>query len=119
MEQIPISTRGYNWGSTAFIDTDLVFSTHGKQVFSVPLDQVANSVVNAKTEVGLEFAPARREKGDRVHEDTLVEMRFYVPGGVTEGSKSLLIQIKSGLKKTQGSSKMLRKLKLKKRFYKI
>jgi hypothetical protein len=49
------------------------------------LTDVANTTVSGKSEVSIEFALARHEKGEKVQEDSLVEARLYIPGGVTEG----------------------------------
>ena len=49
------------------------------------MTDVANTAVSAKSEVSIEFALPRHEKGEKVLEDSLVEVRLYIPGGVTEG----------------------------------
>ena len=53
--------------------------------FEIPLTEVANTAVSGKSEASVEFSLPRHEKGEKVQEDSLVEIRFFIPGGVTEG----------------------------------
>ncbi len=56
-----------------------------EKAFEIPLTEVANTTVSGKSEVSVEFSLPRHEKGEKIQEDSLVEVRFYIPGGVTEG----------------------------------
>ncbi|KAJ3253307.1 FACT complex subunit [Boothiomyces macroporosus] len=82
LEHKEVSTRGYNWGQAEFQDSSLTFTVHNKQAFELPLTEVANTVVSGKSEVSIEFAVP---KDVAKRQDALVEVRFYVPGGATEG----------------------------------
>jgi structure-specific recognition protein 1 len=76
-----VSTRGYNWGSVDFEQSQLQFTVQEKQLFEIPLTQVSNTTVSGKNEVSVEFQLPRKDvKGDQ-----LVEVRFYVPGTATQG----------------------------------
>ncbi|KAJ3361203.1 FACT complex subunit [Kappamyces sp. JEL0680] len=98
LDTIEVSTRGYNWGQAEFQGSQMTFNVHGKQAFEIPLSDVANTLVAGKSEVSVEFAMPRKEKNERILEDSLVEIRFYIPGGVTES------MIRDG----QGDAKVLK-----------
>ena len=82
LEQKDLSLRGWNWGSSAFQNNQLIFSVANKTAFEVPLNEVANTSLASKTEVMIEFAPPDliEANGQKIKEDVLVEMRFFVPG---------------------------------------
>jgi structure-specific recognition protein 1 len=81
LEEVHTSTRGYNWGSVDFDQSQLQFNVQEKVCFDLPLNQVSNTAVSGKNEVSVEFQLPRKDvKGDQ-----LVEIRFYVPGSVTQG----------------------------------
>lgn len=83
LEQKELSLRGWNWGTTAFQNNQLIFSVSNKTAFEVPLNEVANTSLASKTEVMIEFAPpdlGPEAQGQKIKEDILVEMRFFVPG---------------------------------------
>ncbi|KAI8893405.1 hypothetical protein BC833DRAFT_608471 [Globomyces pollinis-pini] len=86
LEPKEISTRGYNWGQAEFQNSMLSFSVHNKEAFEIPLTDVVNTTVSGKNEVLVEFnAPKSVNPKERTREDSLVEIRFYIPGNVTEG----------------------------------
>jgi len=81
LEQKELSLRGWNWGRTEFQGTQLSFLVGNRQVFEVPLTEVANTT-STKNEVALEFT--QPESGNKkIKEDTITEMRFYIPGMAT------------------------------------
>ena len=81
LEPKAISTRGYNWGNIDFESSQLIFSVGDLEAFEVPLNQVASTKAQGKNEVTVEFNPSK----SRSAQDSLVEVRFYVPGTVTQG----------------------------------
>ncbi|KAI8924854.1 hypothetical protein BC831DRAFT_292356 [Entophlyctis helioformis] len=87
LDPVDVSIKGYNWGTVDFQSSTLSFNVAKKLAFEVPLTQVANTAVGGKNEVSIEFAPtsAPSAPGRRAQEDTLVEIRFFVPGMVTAG----------------------------------
>lgn len=80
------SIKGWNWGSTEFRGSEMQFMVGSNPAFTLPLTQVASTALAGKNEVALDFAAgpaptdpvARRRAGD-----SLVEIRFYVPGMAT------------------------------------
>jgi structure-specific recognition protein 1 len=81
LEQKELSLRGWNWGRTEFQGTQLSFLVGNRQVFEIPLTEVANTT-STRNEVALEFT--QPESGNkRIKEDTITEMRFYIPGMAT------------------------------------
>ena len=87
--QREVSVKGYNWGSADFKDRTLTFSVQQKCAFDIPLTHVANTMTGTKNEVAVEFPPPPpadpSKPRDKQREDALVEIRFYVPGMVTQG----------------------------------
>ncbi|TPX35321.1 hypothetical protein SmJEL517_g02196 [Synchytrium microbalum] len=79
------SVRGYNWGSVEFINNYMSFVVGNRPAFEVPMSEVSNTT-EQKAEVSVEFAlpeppaPAPGERPKRIKEDTLTEIRFYLPG---------------------------------------
>ena len=72
LEEIELSVKGWNWGSTQFTDSVLSFDVDNKPAFEIPLKDVS-AATTGKNEVTLEF---------HQHDDAeiaLMEMRFYVP----------------------------------------
>lgn len=64
------------------------FNVASKHAFDFPLSQVSNATIGAKHEVAVEFAPPPPSDPNvpqRGGQDHLVEIRFYVPGSVTQG----------------------------------
>ena len=100
LEPIEVSLRGYNWGNADFDGSQLQFSVSGKTAFELPLQQIANTSQGAKNEVAIEFIPPVVDPNGpkRQREDTLVEIRFYVPGNVTAGQVQELDQGKYQLR---------------------
>lgn len=104
LEQVEVSTRGWNWGKAKIEDADVRFYVKDKLAFEMPVDAIANSNIAGKTEVSMEFVnPEQQEpatntgavngatnasgKGKKSKADQLVEMRLHIPGTVdAEGS---------------------------------
>ena len=76
-----VSTRGYNWGNIDFETSQMTFSVGELEAFEIPLNQVAGTKVQGKNEVTIEFQPSKA----KTSQDSLVEVRFYVPGTITQG----------------------------------
>lgn len=72
MEKQDMSYRGWNWGTTEFVDNALDFKVNDKLAFEIPLNSVANSTVG-KNEVTLEF-----HNNDDANVN-LMELRFHIP----------------------------------------
>ncbi|CAG8510883.1 4943_t:CDS:10 [Acaulospora morrowiae] len=89
LETKELSVKGWNWGKTDFQGSQLLFNIGNKTAFEIPLSQVANTNLQNKVEVSLEFSQPEQLGEDAksksrkapVHE--LVEMRFYIPGSTT------------------------------------
>ena len=81
LEQKELSLRGWNWGRTEFQGTQLSFLVGNRQVFEIPLTEVANTT-STRNEVALEFTQPETG-GKKIKEDTITEMRFYIPGMAT------------------------------------
>lgn len=100
LEQVEVSTRGWNWGSARIEDDEVKFLVREKLAFEIPVEQIANSNVAGKTEVSMEFINAEQQqpvantgsttngssKSRKSRGDQLVEMRFHIPGNVEKGS---------------------------------
>ncbi|KAL3899117.1 MAG: hypothetical protein SGCHY_002277 [Lobulomycetales sp.] len=83
-----LSLRGWNWGRTEFNGSDMAFVVgNNTPAFQLPLKEVASTSLSNKTEVSLEFnqpqTPADAAQRKRMG-DTLVEIRFHVPGMATK-----------------------------------
>lgn len=77
------SVKGWNWGEASFERSELVFSIADKPAFELAYEDIANSNLVAKNEVGVEFNLAGKEDNSKAG-DELVEMRIYIPGVVTK-----------------------------------
>ena len=87
LETKEISVRGWNWGQTEFQGNSLLFNIGNKPAMEIPLSEVSNTAMTAKTEINLEFKPPSAEDlAGKKKSDQLVEMRFFVPG---KGSKAV------------------------------
>ncbi|UZJ54955.1 hypothetical protein CBS101457_004275 [Exobasidium rhododendri] len=100
LDQVEISTRGWNWGSAKIEENEVKFLIREKLAFEIPVEQIANSNVAGKTEVSMEFINAEQQhpvantgtttngasKSKKSRGDQLVEMRFHIPGNVEKGS---------------------------------
>ncbi|KAJ1344171.1 hypothetical protein BSLG_001311 [Batrachochytrium salamandrivorans] len=97
LETIETSLKGHNWGEPDFQSGLLSFSVGKKTAFEIPLAQVSNTAVGGKNEVSIEFHPpvpsssAEGSEHSRVKSkvDSLVEIRFFVPGNVTAAQVEL------------------------------
>lgn len=104
LEQVEVSTRGWNWGKAEIEDADVRFMVKNKLAFELPVAHIANSNIAGKTEVSMEFVHAEGQQPDsntgaqangenglkskRGRPDQLVEMRLHVPGVVEGGEGS-------------------------------
>jgi structure-specific recognition protein 1 len=100
LDQVEVSTRGWNWGAAKIEDNEVKFMIRNKLAFEIPVEQIANSNVAGKTEVSMEFINAEQQqpvantgtttngasKSRKGRGDQLVEMRFHIPGNVEKGS---------------------------------
>ncbi|EGF81219.1 hypothetical protein BATDEDRAFT_10843, partial [Batrachochytrium dendrobatidis JAM81] len=91
LEVVDTSLRGYNWGEPNFQSSILSFNVDKKTAFEIPLNQVSNTAVGNKNEVSIEFHPPIANATDpspigrsRAKEDALVEIRFYLPGNISQ-----------------------------------
>ncbi|EWM23164.1 fact complex subunit ssrp1 [Nannochloropsis gaditana] len=85
LEREVLNSGGANYGDLIFEDNTLVMSLEDKPVLELPLGAVSQCVLpgtgNIKNEVELQFVET--DAADR-DEDTLVEVRFYIPPGEEE-----------------------------------
>ncbi|TPX47382.1 hypothetical protein SeMB42_g03342 [Synchytrium endobioticum] len=85
IEQKDVSVRGYNWGSVEFTGNYMSFVVGNRTAFELPMSEISNTT-EQKAEVSVEFllpeppAPAPGERPKKMKEDTLTEIRYYVPG---------------------------------------
>ena len=90
LAEMPFSLKGWNWGEIDLKSSasDLIFKQDGKQVFELPMFEVANCGLSGKNEMSIEF---RTDDSREIRDDSLVEIRFYVPGTIEaeNGSQSL------------------------------
>ncbi|MCO5574677.1 hypothetical protein L7F22_028467 [Adiantum nelumboides] len=99
LEQVEVSTRGWNWGLAKIVDNEVKFLVRDKLAFEIPVEQIANSNVAGKDGVSMEFINSEQQqpvantgttsngsaKGRRARGDQLTEMRFHIPGNVERG----------------------------------
>jgi structure-specific recognition protein 1 len=100
--------RGWNWGKLEFNKGEFSFNIQSRPAFEIPYSEVLNTNLAGKNEVAVELslhdsghengvngaengevgedgekkAPRPRGQKASAGQDQLVEMRFYVPGGV-------------------------------------
>lgn len=77
LQKQELSLKGWNWGRHEFAHNHLAFLVGNKQAFDFPMALVSNTTLASKNEVSVEFVQPEKQKKT---EDSLVEMRFYVPG---------------------------------------
>lgn len=86
LETKELSVRGWNWGQTEFQGNAVFFNVGNRLMFELPMNEVSNTSMATKTEVSLEFKlPSAEEVAadkDVLKDDQLVEMRFFLPGGI-------------------------------------
>ncbi|KAG5457345.1 MAG: structure-specific recognition protein-domain-containing protein, partial [Olpidium bornovanus] len=85
-----------------------------KPAFEIPLEEIANTSLAAKNEVSIEFltaeeaaayvAPGSRKRAGKKVPDQLVEMRFYIPGTVTERTKKAKLEEAQDVKEEEDES---------------
>lgn len=78
LEQEKVSSSGGNWGEMKFEGPNLNFRANDASVLEIPLEQVSQCALPGKNEVELQFHEDDTVAGD---EETLVEMRVYLPPG--------------------------------------
>ncbi|KAI9007236.1 hypothetical protein BC832DRAFT_554661 [Gaertneriomyces semiglobifer] len=87
IEQKDLSVRGWNWGSVEFSGNNMTFNVANRPAFEVPLNKVANANLATRNEVSIEFIQPETPvdpKNRKESEDSLVELRLFVPGMGTE-----------------------------------
>ena len=77
IQEIKLSVNGRNWGDINIVDSQLSFDVEGKKAFEVTMKDIAQSSLQGKNEVAIEFQAD--DTGTATKEDALVEMSFYVP----------------------------------------
>jgi structure-specific recognition protein 1 len=96
--------RGWNWGKAEFLKAELAFEVQNRPAFEIPYSEISNTNLAGKNEVSVEVAvPANgeepltnghsgnmRAKGRKSGgaRDQLVEIRFYIPGMITQKVKA-------------------------------
>ncbi|EEB08001.1 FACT complex component Pob3 [Schizosaccharomyces japonicus yFS275] len=83
IEQKDFSLKGWNWGKTNFLGSDLVFEVNSRPAFEIPVASVVNTNLSGKNEVALEFSTQNDGPVPSAQSDQLVEMRLYIPGTTT------------------------------------
>ncbi|KAE9213899.1 hypothetical protein PF004_g15193 [Phytophthora fragariae] len=78
LEQEKVAAGGGNWGDMKFEGPNLNFRTPSASVMELPLEQISQCALPGKNEVELQFHEDDTVAGD---EETLVEMRLYLPPG--------------------------------------
>lgn len=81
------SLRGWNWGNTDFARNELVFQINGKPSFEIPYQEINNTNLAGKHEVAIDLNTL--ETADQAG-DELVEVRFYIPGTVSNETTELI-----------------------------
>ncbi|KAJ3020410.1 FACT complex subunit [Thoreauomyces humboldtii] len=88
LERKEISLKGWNWGSVEFQGNQMGFNVSNHPAFEVPLGEVANTNLPLRNEVSVEFVlpeiAAKDIKRKGAQEDTLTEIRLFVPGAGTQ-----------------------------------
>ncbi|WBW72447.1 histone H2A-H2B chaperone, FACT complex subunit Pob3 [Schizosaccharomyces osmophilus] len=80
IEQKEFSIKGWNWGDSEFLGSELVFNVNSRPAFEIPISSVNNSNLSGKNEVALEFSNVKDSPVPSAQADELVEMRLYIPG---------------------------------------
>ncbi|CAK4069669.1 unnamed protein product [Aphanomyces euteiches] len=83
MEEEKLASAGGNWGQMHFQGSNLNFVVQDQGIgMELPLELIAQCAMPGKTEVELQFHEDDTVAGD---EESLVEMRLYVPGDAEDG----------------------------------
>lgn len=80
-----LSLKGWNWGDCDVQGSSLVFSVSDLTSFELPLNEVSSTSVN-KQEITMEF---HHDDIANDGSDSLVEMRFFVPGKDSEETDAM------------------------------
>ncbi|OCT46116.1 FACT complex subunit pob3 [Cladophialophora carrionii] len=90
--------RGWNWGKAEFGRAELAFNVQNRPAFEIPYSEISNTNLAGKNEIAVEFNLGAEQNGTNGHKadstknrgrkaaagrDELVEMRFYIPGTVS------------------------------------
>ncbi|KIW63234.1 FACT complex subunit pob3 [Phialophora macrospora] len=90
--------RGWNWGKAEFGRAELAFNVQNRPAFEIPYSEISNTNLAGKNEIAVEFNLGSEQNGTNGHKadstknrgrkaaagrDELVEMRFYIPGTVS------------------------------------
>jgi len=71
--------NGWSWGNIKVDENSMQFISMGKELFSINGNQISNLSNPNKNELGIEFI-----NEEDTTEDTLCELRFYVPNKIIE-----------------------------------
>nr|XP_002734443.1 PREDICTED: FACT complex subunit SSRP1-like [Saccoglossus kowalevskii] len=72
LDEVELSLKGWNWGTTQFRGSEMSFEVDNKAAFHIPLNNVSHSTTT-KNEVTVEF----HQNDDA--DVSLMEMRFFLP----------------------------------------
>ncbi|EQC35505.1 hypothetical protein SDRG_07213 [Saprolegnia diclina VS20] len=83
LEEEQVAAAGGNWGTMQFQGSNLNFMVQDHGIaMDLPLESISQCALPGKTEVELQFHEDDTIAGD---EETLVEMRLYIPGDLEDG----------------------------------
>ncbi|OQR89448.1 FACT complex subunit SSRP1, partial [Thraustotheca clavata] len=83
LEEERVAAAGGNWGTMQFQGSNLNFMVQDQGIaMDLPLESISQCALPGKTEVELQFHEDDTIAGD---EETLVEMRLYIPGDLEDG----------------------------------
>ncbi|KAI9321252.1 hypothetical protein BX666DRAFT_1900156 [Dichotomocladium elegans] len=91
VEARELSVRGWNWGTTDFQGSNLLFNVSNKPMFELPLAQAIGTNKPGKNEVAVNFVDPGQPAPDGVNPrevDELMDITFYVPGTVAKESEN-------------------------------
>ena len=67
LENLEVSTRGWNWGVAEVDENDMRFLVRDRLAFSLPLSNIANSNIAGRTEVSMEFLNPEEQQLSLIH----------------------------------------------------
>ncbi|CAA6671707.1 unnamed protein product [Spirodela intermedia] len=82
LEEKQLSVSGHNWGEVDINGNMLTFMVGSKQAFEVSLADVAQTQLQGKTDVYLEFHVDDTTGGNE--KDSLMDLSFYIPNSNTQ-----------------------------------
>ena len=81
------SIKGWNWGQITVAENSLNFVSDKKPVFQIPMNQIRNTFTGVKNELAVELTQSSEKR-----QDSLVEIRFYVPPVEEEDMAAEMVQ---------------------------